>query len=127
MRILVVHNYYQQRGGEDGVFEAEAALLERHGHSVTRFIVHNDQINGMNKLTVAAKTIWNRDMHRQIQETIRNNAIEIAHFHNTFPLISPAAYSAAHAAGAAVVQTLHNHRITCTNAVLRSEEHTSEL
>ena len=32
MRILVVHNAYQQRGGEDSVVAAEVALLRRHGH-----------------------------------------------------------------------------------------------
>jgi glycosyltransferase involved in cell wall biosynthesis len=118
MRILIAHNYYQQPGGEDGIFEAESALLKSRGHTVFPFVVHNDQINGMNKLKVAATTIWNRDMHRQIRDTIRSNAIDVAHFHNTFPLISPAAYRAARSAGAAVVQTLHNHRITCSNAVL---------
>lgn len=31
LRVLLVHNYYQQPGGEDQVFRAEADLLERHG------------------------------------------------------------------------------------------------
>ena len=34
MRLLLVHNYYQQRGGEDVVFEAEAKLLRERGHHV---------------------------------------------------------------------------------------------
>src|SRR5581483_4242855 len=42
-------------------------------------------------------------------------------FHNTFPLISPAAYSACHEAGAAVVQTLHNYRMLCPGALLFRE------
>ena len=42
MRILIVHNYYQRPGGEDRVFESEAALLEAHGHVVLRYSVHND-------------------------------------------------------------------------------------
>jgi hypothetical protein len=37
MKILVVHNFYRQPGGEDVVFEAERALLERHGHEVVTF------------------------------------------------------------------------------------------
>src|SRR5205809_773976 len=32
MRILLAHNFYQQPGGEDAVFYAEAALLDRDGH-----------------------------------------------------------------------------------------------
>jgi hypothetical protein len=35
MKVLMVHNYYQQGGGEDKIFEAEASVLEEHGHQVT--------------------------------------------------------------------------------------------
>ncbi len=38
MRILIVHNYYTQPGGEDLVFEAEQALLERYGHEVVNLL-----------------------------------------------------------------------------------------
>jgi glycosyltransferase involved in cell wall biosynthesis len=43
---------------------------------------------------------------------------QVVHFHNTLPLISPAAYYAARAEGVAVVQTLHNFRLVCLNALL---------
>ena len=33
MKILLAHDYYQRWGGEDTVFEAEAALLESRGSS----------------------------------------------------------------------------------------------
>jgi glycosyltransferase involved in cell wall biosynthesis len=39
--------------------------------------------------------------------------VDLAHFHNTLPLISPAALYGARAAGAAVVQTLHSFRLLC--------------
>src|SRR4029078_1109886 len=47
MRILLCHNYYQQRGGEDESFEAEASLLEARGHDVVRYTVHNDSVEHM--------------------------------------------------------------------------------
>jgi glycosyltransferase involved in cell wall biosynthesis len=40
------------------------------------------------------------------------------HVHNTFPLISPAAYYAASAENVPVVQTLHNYRFFCPAATL---------
>ena len=95
MRILIAHNYYQQPGGEDVVFEAEARLLEAHGHDVTRYVMRNDQINEIGRVKVAAATLWNRTAHREVREVVRSRQIEVAHFHNTFPLISPAAHSAA--------------------------------
>jgi hypothetical protein len=37
VKILLAHAAYQRRGGEDAVVEAEARLLEAHGHSVVRY------------------------------------------------------------------------------------------
>lgn len=118
MRILIAHNYYQQPGGEDVVFEAEANLLESRGHTVIRYVVHNDQVNAMSRIRLAASAIWNRAIGHELYTLVKKEKIEIAHFHNTLPLISPAAYSAVRSAGAAVVQTLHNHRLICPKAVL---------
>jgi glycosyltransferase involved in cell wall biosynthesis len=42
----------------------------------------------------------------------------VVHFHNVFPLFSPAAYRACHDAGVAVVQTLHNFRPICLGTFL---------
>jgi glycosyltransferase involved in cell wall biosynthesis len=116
MRILRVHNYYQQPGGEDQSFAAEIALLEQHGHEVIRFTVHNDAINSMGRLEVAGKTLWNREMYKQIAALIAREKPEIAHFENTFPLISPAAYYATQRAGLPVVQSLRNYRLFCADA-----------
>lgn len=118
MKVLIAHNYYQQPGGEDSVFTAEAALLESFGHTVTRFAVHNDAIDQMGKLQTLKATIWNRRGADELAEVVRQAQPEVVHFHNTFPLISPAGYAAARAGGAAVVQTLHNYRLVCPCAVL---------
>ena len=126
MRILLAHNFYQQSGGEDQVFFAEAALLESHGLAPLRYVQHNRQIEQMSQISVAGKTIWNRQVHREIGELVRNQSIDVVHFHNTFPLISPAAYSACRAAGAAVVQTLHNFRMLCPGALLSRDGHDCE-
>ena len=116
MRILVAHNFYQQPGGEDQVFRSELALLQSHGHEPLAFEMHNDGVASMGKLSLAASTVWNRSASRKIADAVRANNIDIVHFHNTFPLMSPAAYYGAHSAGAAVVQTLHNFRFLCAGA-----------
>jgi glycosyltransferase involved in cell wall biosynthesis len=118
MRILIAHNYYQQPGGEDVVFEAEASLLERRGHTVIRYVVRNDQVSAMSRARLAASAVWNRPSCNELHALVRGERIEVAHFHNTLPLISPAAYRAVRSAGAAVVQTLHNHRLICPKAIL---------
>ena len=116
MRIAVLHNFYQQPGGEDQVFASEAEMLERAGHTVTRITETNDHLTGMGPLNQASAMIWNRAAYRRVFEIIRRERVEVAHFHNTFILLSPASYYAARRAGAAVVQTLHNYRLLCPAA-----------
>ncbi len=118
MRVMVVHNYYQQAGGEDYVVRDEIALLKAHGHDVHTFFRHNDAIKSMSSLAVAQATIWNGAIAAELHAEVKRFKPAVVHFHNTFPLISPAAYRAARKAGAAIVQTLHNFRLTCNNGVL---------
>lgn len=118
MDILSLHNYYQQPGGEDQVFAAEASLLREYGHHVVYYTKHNDQIAGMKGLDLARSALWNSAVYRELRSLIRQTRPHVMHLHNTFPLISPAAYYAARAEGIPVVQTLHNYRLLCLNALL---------
>ncbi len=117
MKILLVHNFYQQPGGEDEVFRTEYDLLRTSGHQVRQFTVHNDACIDMSKLELARSTVWNAKTAAEISAEVREHQFDIVHFHNTFPLVSPAAYSAAREQGAAVVQTLHNFRLLCPNGL----------
>lgn len=117
MRILLVHNQYQQLGGEDTIFKTEADLLESYGHHVIRYLIHNDRIKEMNSLALAKATFWNHQVYQELRALIQKKRPKIVHFHNTFPLISPAAYYAAKDEGIPVVQTLHNFRLLCVNGL----------
>ena len=66
MKILVAHNFYQQAGGEDGVFAAEVELLRRCGHEVETFTLRNDEIDHMGKIRALAATVWNRETYRSL-------------------------------------------------------------
>jgi glycosyltransferase involved in cell wall biosynthesis len=118
MKVVVVHNLYQQPGGEDEVFRAETDLLSSHGHTVVRYTVDNRNVGNMGSLALAAGAIWNKPTHRHLRELFRDARPDVVHFHNTHPLVSPAGYYAARAQGVAVVQTLHNFRLVCPSGVL---------
>ncbi|MBI4641066.1 MAG: glycosyltransferase family 4 protein [Candidatus Tectomicrobia bacterium] len=126
MRVLIVHNYYQQPGGEDVVFAAEVALLRQHGHEVVEYTEDNRRINGMSRVAVAAHTIWSRPTRHRLLKILRDIKCDVVHFHNTFPLISPSAYSACREAGVPVVQTLHNYRLLCPSATFFRDGHVCE-
>ena len=121
MRILLVHERYQQRGGEDEVFETESRLLKEHGHEVRQHVISNDEIDSSRPLSLAVSTVWNQAAARSLEGAIDTFAPDVAHFHNTFPLLSPAVYSAAKRRGVPVVKTHHNYRLLCTNALLFRE------
>jgi glycosyltransferase involved in cell wall biosynthesis len=119
MRILVVHEPYQQRGGEDAVAAAEVEQLERHGHTVLYYSRHNDELKGQSLLRVIGAgidTVWAAKSLRDLEKLLAAEKPEIAHFHNTFPMISPSAYYACGRRGIPVVQTLHNYRLVCPAA-----------
>ncbi len=118
MKIVLIHEFYQRPGGEDRVFEGEADLLTAHGHTVHRYTEHNDRVSQISKLQLAAGTVWSRSSYQSLREMFHHVRPDVAHFHNTLPLISPAGYAAAKSEGVAVVQTLHNYRLLCPKATL---------
>lgn len=118
MRILIAHNAYQQKGGEDGVVATESALLRSRGIEVAEYSRHNDDITGMSRLALAGQTLWSSHTEADIAKWVADFRPDVIHAHNTFPLISPSLYVAAHKAGVPVVQTLHNFRLFCPQAML---------
>ena len=118
VRILVAHNFYTQPGGEDVVFAQETELLRRFGHHVVEYRRSNDEIVNLGKLKTLRGVVWSAQSAKDIAKLIDRERPEVAHFHNTMPLISPAAYYACNNRGVPVVQTLHNYRLICPGADL---------
>ena len=67
---------------------------------------------------MAIETIWSRRSRRELAALLRRERPDVAHVHNLWYQISPAAYAACRDAGVPVVQTLHNFRMFCANALL---------
>ncbi|TWJ16716.1 glycosyltransferase family 4 protein [Geobacter argillaceus] len=128
MKILLAHNFYRSSApsGEDMVYRNERALLERNGVEVIPYERFNDDIDESTltkRVRLALSAAWSRPSHREITEIIRRERPDVAHFHNTFPLISPSAYAACRENGVPVVQTLHNFRFVCPQAMLMRNGH----
>ncbi len=120
LRVLVAHNAYRHAGGEDSVVAAEIALLRRHGHSVVEMRRDNDEIDASDttgRLALVAQTLWSRRTAAEARALIAEHRPQVAHIHNTLPLLSPSLHWACADAGVAVVQTLHNFRLACPQAM----------
>jgi glycosyltransferase involved in cell wall biosynthesis len=118
LRVLLVHERYLQRGGEDTAFEGERDLLRAAGHEVTEYLADNRDVAGMGRLDLALTTVWSRRACGALADLVGRVRPHVAHFHNTLPLISPAAYQAVRRCGVPVVQTLHNYRLICPGGLL---------
>lgn len=127
MRVLVLHNSYQTAGGEDVVVEAERSLLEANGHTVRMLAANNHGITSFPaRIKAGISCVYSRDWKQRVLAEIRSFRPDVVHVHNFFPLLSPSVYYACREAGAPVVQTLHNFRLVCPNALLFRQGRTCE-
>jgi glycosyltransferase involved in cell wall biosynthesis len=116
MRILLVHNRYRDRTGEDTVFDNEVNLLKNFGHTVDAFTLDNRDIqshSNKQRLLLFLRTIWSQDSFLKMREKIRAFRPDIVHAHNFLPLLSPSIFYACKLEKVPVIQTLHNYRIMC--------------
>jgi glycosyltransferase involved in cell wall biosynthesis len=119
MKVLVVHSRYKERGGEDAAVESEEQLLATEGHTVLPYYRNNAEIERFTifqKAVLPGTAIWSKKSLAEVRQVALKHQPDVAHFHNTLPLISPAAYSACRSIGIPVVQTLHNYRLLCPAA-----------
>lgn len=116
MKILMAHNRYQIRGGEDESFDSESNLLEQYGNTVIRYLKNNNEISSSSIIKVALRTLWSTEDYKNIRALIQAEKPDLLHVQNHFPLISPAIYYAAKEERIPVVQTLRNYRLYCLNA-----------
>jgi glycosyltransferase involved in cell wall biosynthesis len=120
MKILLVHNAYQQPGGEDVVFDQERKLLEWAGHQVLTYFRSNWEIAGysaVKRLALVGRMMWACDTRREMAVLLRREKPDLVHIHNTFLMVSPSVYAACKEAHVPVVQTLHNYRLLCPGAI----------
>jgi glycosyltransferase involved in cell wall biosynthesis len=123
MRVLVVHNRYRSAlpSGENEVVIDEVDALRQAGADVSTLTVDSDAIAGWSPLrraTVPLRVVWSWDGARRVATAAKKSRADVIHFHNTFPLISPAGLRSAAHSSARVVHTIHNYRPLCPSGSL---------
>src|SRR5262249_15846926 len=68
------------------------------------------------RATVPAGVVWSRSGSRVVAAAFGRVQPDVVHFHNTFPLLSPAAIRTASAHRVATIQTFHNFRPICPSS-----------
>jgi glycosyltransferase involved in cell wall biosynthesis len=121
MRIIIVHNFYQQPGGEDVVARQESELLMASGHQVRMITRSNRSISGKGKfagMLNVLKGIWWPWSVKDALDEIVSFRPDVVHIHNLWYQFNPYLIKGIKARGIPVVVTLHNFRLTCANAIL---------
>lgn len=127
MKVLLVHNRYRQKGGEDSVVESEKELLSDDDVEVELLQANNDAIVGIRgKLNASMAVFYSADGVGRINESIAAFKPDVVHVHNWFPTFSPAIFGACNRHGVPVVHTLHNYRLLCVKASLYRDGKTCE-
>jgi len=128
LRILVVHNRYELRGGEDTVVDADVSALRERGHDVRLFAVDNQEpTGGVGALASATSGVWSRESARALEAAATSFGADVAHVHNHAYALSASIFPALERAGTPIVMTLHNYRMTCSNAYLLRDGQVCEL
>ncbi len=126
MKILLVHNFYQQPGGEDVVFEQERQLLERHGNSVVVYTRSNSEAENLSTLVQLKTIVFASQSKSEIAALIKRESPDVVHIHNILMMISPSIYDACVEAQVPTVQTLHNYRLLCPAVTFYRDNHNCE-
>jgi len=123
MRILFIHNYYQQRGGEDIIFEQEVAMLREAGLIVETVEFTNDGFDGslLGTVTGAALSLYSSQSARRVEQAIDRFKPDVVHIHNLFYTATPSVIQAVKRRNIPVVMTLHNYRLVCASGMLMRE------
>ncbi len=118
MRILIIHQYYQDPGGEDLVFEQEVDMLSQ-SHDVRTFVGKNQR--GWRGLLQKLLLPWNFRESRRLKRVLDQFQPQIVHIHNLHYGMGPKIIRTVHSRRLPIVMTVHNYRLLCPSATLFHE------
>ena len=118
MKILLIHNSYATRGGEETVVDFQVSLLRERGHEVYLYSKSSLELHGIwGHIKGFFLAIRNGRTIKEVTEIIREFEPDVALVHNLYPIISPAILPHIRKTGTPVVMFLHNYRLLCPNGL----------
>jgi glycosyltransferase involved in cell wall biosynthesis len=113
MKVLLVHNRYRRRSGEEASIAFQTAALRRHGHAVVELQRDSRDLDGASvwrKAMALPSLFYSTAAARATEAMVRRERPDVAHVHNVWPLLSPSVYIALHRLRVPIVQTIENYR-----------------
>jgi len=103
------------------VVQSEAQLLRSNGVEVREAVFDNEStsqggVSGV--VQIVLNCAWSRPAYFRVIELCGQFRPDVVHVHNFWMRLSPSVHAASRSAGVPTVQTLHNFRLLCANALL---------
>ena len=117
MRILVVHNKYKQKGGEDTVVSQEIMAYKKLGHYVELYETSNEELNFFDVLF----SVFNPISAYRFKKKIKKFNPDIVHLHNFIFKLSPSIIYVV-PLKTKIFITIHNYRFLCPSGTLFFKE-----
>ncbi len=142
MKILLISNFYYNRGGDCTYLFSLKKLLEEKGHKVIVFSMNHPRnfnsdysryfvsyinyeeemqhIDISSSLRVLKRTIYSHEANNKIEALIRDEKPDIAHLQNIHHHITPSIFYPLKKYKVPIVWTLHDYTLICPNTSLLS-------
>lgn len=126
MRILLINNLHQRRGGADIVYLNTGALLEAEGHEVCYFSMHSDDEvpcnqrkyfapdpKNVGRIKGAIHYIYNKEAANCLEKLLVDEKPDIACIHLVWGGLSPSVIEVLYKHSVPVVHVVHDYRMIC--------------
>ncbi|MBB1286138.1 glycosyltransferase family 4 protein [Flavisolibacter sp. BT320] len=114
IKILFIHTYYKQRGGEDQAFESDVALFRKKGYEVNVLTFSNRRNSFLKFLFFPFNVV----SYVKTLAAIKRFGPTVVHIHNLFFAASPSILYAIKRSNVPAVLTVHNFRFFCPSGTL---------
>ena len=117
MKILVIHNNYQNVGGEDIAVESEINLLKKYYEVEVLYFENNYK----NILSLIFSFLFNSNLNsnKELKKIIKVFKPDVAYIHNTWFTASVGIFKLLSKNGIKTLIKVHNFRYDCTRNYLR--------
>ena len=137
MNILLINNFYYNRGGDCTYLFSLKDILQENGHEISILSMHHplsfksefskyfvsyinyeEEIKSttlLSGLKVFKRTIYSREAKSRIEELIKDQKPDIAHIQNIHHHITPSIFSVLKKHHIPIIWTLHDYTIICPN------------
>jgi glycosyltransferase involved in cell wall biosynthesis len=120
MKILLIHNFYRFRGGEDRYVRILEEILFRNGHQVIHFFSDSrsiKQFNFLQKCLIPLKLINSPAANKELEKLIQQEKPHLAVAHNLVPLLSLSLLKVLKRNNIPILKRLENYKFLCLNGL----------